>query len=395
MSEDSHAEARRPTQSAKMVRFGVPNSIDPAIWTRLNPDTNRLTRLKVEKARKKYRGEVEDETKQIHFDNRGNANSMAIPYALLRMQLKKADEFAEQQYSIFRDVWIRLGGVESAAFIRTISWMVIQRPFDARASVVMHDGKRLLRATGGLRRGLPEKEIREAFAARKGEWREKLEIKALEWEAEALAKGWTVAMRNSSGETTSRTHEQPHNIRHGFGRKVLPGATIYGVRPDSNEYVAWDGVQYVLRPTRDAVLADTSLMPIGSVEYLRVSHPHPGRIGAIEVVIPAPQKQKDKPQSTSGRRRKSRCPDARKELIAILKARHPRLSTRKICELIDRQIDSTPAQKFALAPLESWVKLVPTARSWVGLIDHPRTRNRVGTYVNKVPPLKTASKSSK
>ncbi len=104
----------------------MPNSVDLKIWKQLDPHTNRLTRLRVEKARKKYRGEVEAETRQIRFDNRGNANSMAIPYALLRMQLKKAHEVAEQQYSIFRDVWLRLGGVESAAFIRTISWMVIQ-----------------------------------------------------------------------------------------------------------------------------------------------------------------------------------------------------------------------------------------------------------------------------
>jgi hypothetical protein len=135
-------------EDAKTLRFGVPNCIDLKIWKRLDPHTNRLTRLKVEKARKKYRREVEDETRQIHFDNRGNANSMAIPNAILRMQLQKADEFAEQQYSIFRDVWLKLGGVESAVFIRTISWMAIQPPFDARGSSFANEEKRRFRRSG-------------------------------------------------------------------------------------------------------------------------------------------------------------------------------------------------------------------------------------------------------
>jgi len=78
-----------------------------------------------------------------------------------------------------------------------------------------------------------------------------------------------------------------HRItRKSFAGKVLPGATIYGVRPNSTEYVAWDGKEYVLRPSKENVLADDSLMPIGSVQELRVEHPHPGPSYRIEVVIP-------------------------------------------------------------------------------------------------------------
>jgi hypothetical protein len=46
----------------------------------------------------------------------------------------------------------------------------------------------------------------------------------------------------------------------------LPSATIYGA--NINEFVAWDGQRYVLRPTRDSILADDSLRLIGSVREL-------------------------------------------------------------------------------------------------------------------------------
>ncbi len=382
-------------EDAKTLRFGVPNCIDLKIWKRLDPHTNRLTRLKVEKARKKYRREVEDETRQIHFDNRGNANSMAIPNAILRMQLKKADEFAEQQYSIFRDVWLKLGGVESAVFIRTISWMAIQPPFDARGSSFANEEKRRFRRSGGLHPRVSPETIRKGFDSLKTEWRDKLEIKALEWEAEALGKASTVALHNSSGEIIPRTHERPAGIRHEFERKLLPGGTIYGVGPDSNEYVAWDGEQYMVYQTKERVFADDSLIPIGSVQELRVDHPHPGPMGQVEVVIPKPKEQKDKPQSTLGRRRQRGSIDAKKELIALLKGRIPNAKARRICELIDQRIDSIPALKFVLAPLQSWKKKAPGERTWGGLYDNDETRNLVRSYVNKVPALQTSARSSK
>jgi hypothetical protein len=197
MSEDSHLEAGRPTRITKTVRFGVPNSVDLEIWVRLDPQNNRLTRLRVQKARTKHRKEVEAESRQIRFDNRGSLNSTATLYALLQMQLKKADEFAEEQYSIFRDVWLRLGDVESAAFIRTISWMVIQRQFGPQGNSIAAEEARRSCATGGLHPGLPQEAIRRAFDTLKTGWRDKLEIKALEWEAEAQGKTLTPTVRTS------------------------------------------------------------------------------------------------------------------------------------------------------------------------------------------------------
>jgi hypothetical protein len=185
MSEDSLPEAGRRTQSAEMVRFGGPHSVDPEIWKQLNPHTNRLTKLRLQKAREKFRREVEAETRQIHFDNRGNANGMAIPRAMFRMQLKKADNFAKQQYSIFRDVWLGLGGIESAAFIRTMSWMAIQCAFGTRAASVAYAEERRFVSTGGLHPRVSPETVLKGFGDLKNEWRDRLEIKALEWEAKA------------------------------------------------------------------------------------------------------------------------------------------------------------------------------------------------------------------
>lgn len=77
-------------------------------------------------------------------------------------------------------------------------------------------------------------------------------------------------------------------------------------------------------------------------------------------------------------------------MIARLKAYKLNAPARKICELIDQSINTTPISKLTLAPLEPWRKQAPGERTWVGFYDHPKTHNRVRAYVNKVPALKTA-----
>jgi hypothetical protein len=101
------------------------------------------------------------------------------------------------------------------------------------------------------------------------------------------------------------------------------------------------------------------------------------------------------PAATLVRRPQRRPVDSRKELIAILKMRHPEALARRICELIDREISSAPTRKAALAPLESWRRHAQDTRSWVGFYDRDKTHELVRSYVNKVPPLKTSPKSSK
>ena len=94
-------------------------------------------------------------------------------------------------------------------------------------------------------------------------------------------------------------------------------------------------------------------------------------------------------------RRHHRPIDARKELIASLKARRPNIRAREICKLIDNKIEREPAAlRPCFEPLPSWVSKAGKARTWLGLYDNKHTRNLVRSYVNKVPPLKTAAKSS-
>jgi hypothetical protein len=190
--------------SFKTVRFGVPNSIDVKTWSQLDPRNNPLTRLKIKTAHKNYRSELRTETNAIVRGNRGNFNGSAIPWALLRMELKKTDEFAEQQYSLFRDVWLDLGGVETAAFIRTISWKVIQPAFDWRKSGVAHAQRTRCLRSGGLFPALPQETVWREFDQLKGDWRDKLEMKALEREARSHGRALTAALHNSEGSANPR-----------------------------------------------------------------------------------------------------------------------------------------------------------------------------------------------
>ncbi len=83
--------------------------------------------------------------------------------------------------------------------------------------------------------------------------------------------------------------------------------------------------------------------------------------------------------------------DARKELIATLKARHPNARARRVCELIDGAISRTPSSEAKLPLLPSWREKAPGIHSWVECYDDRRTHHLVRAYVNKVPPLRTAA----
>jgi hypothetical protein len=101
-------------------------------------------------------------------------------------------------------------------------------------------------------------------------------------------------------------------------------------------------------------------------------------------------------RGTSVGRRQRRPPDARKELIASLKARNPNTKARAICELIDQTIEQVaPIRRGNFSPLKSWGRGAPGERTWVGVYDNHQTHDLVRSYVNKVPALETRTKSSK
>ncbi len=110
---------------------------------------------------------------------------------------------------------------------------------------------------------------------------------------------------------------------------------------------------------------------------------------AVEAEFEEKQRNVAETRTTAGRRQ-LRPPDKRKELIASLRGRQSIPNARKVCESIDKMINTTPIYKVTYAPLESLQSLAPSERSWVGFYDHPKTHNLVRRYVNGVPPLKTS-----
>ena len=279
------------------------------VWRQLDPKHNRLVKLKTEVAAKQLRKEIKAETRQIRFRNRGNPNSGILPGEILAMELRKINDWTTQYYSICCEAWELQGNKKSAALVRTIYTHFLRRLIAMRKSSVAHEAQRSACARGRLD-GIARLRIvsfKRSADQLSRDWAEKIEIEALELEARArLEKSSDQASFISRiGEegragSESASHRAPttgamprkpstrikEHLTEGISpvtrktqeRRLLPGATIYGVRPDSNEYVAWDGEQYVLYQIKERVLADDSLIPIGSVQELSVDHSHPGPV---------------------------------------------------------------------------------------------------------------------
>jgi hypothetical protein len=56
-------------------------------------------------------------------------------------------------------------------------------------------------------------------------------------------------------------------------QRTLPGATIFGVTPGSDQFVGHNDLSYVLRPTLAGVLADDANTPIGKVSVVETGTP--------------------------------------------------------------------------------------------------------------------------
>jgi hypothetical protein len=157
------------------------------VWRQLNPNSNRLVRLKIQAAVKKLRKEIEIEKRRIYFNNRGTLNPGIIPTQILAMELHKIDEWAANYYSLYSEVWEQLGNKKSAAFVRTIYDNVIRPLIASRRNAVVSEAKRLARRTGGVG-GWSMQAIKafnhwvDQLAA---DWSEKIEIEAETLELEA------------------------------------------------------------------------------------------------------------------------------------------------------------------------------------------------------------------
>lgn len=84
-----------------------------------------------------------------------------------------------------------------------------------------------------------------------------------------------VLVNGANGPFTSLPRQK------GATQTLLPSATIAGVTPGTDKFVAWDGQHYVVRSTLAAVLAD-DLAPIGKVSVVSTAVP---RLPVITPVI--------------------------------------------------------------------------------------------------------------
>jgi hypothetical protein len=83
-----------------------------------------------------------------------------------------------------------------------------------------------------------------------------------------------VQVQGASGPLTSLVRQK------GPTQQVLPSSTIFGVAPGSDQFVAYDGEGYVLRPTLAGVLAEDDLAPIGKVSVVSTAAP------TLPVIVP-------------------------------------------------------------------------------------------------------------
>lgn len=76
-----------------------------------------------------------------------------------------------------------------------------------------------------------------------------------------------VSIHGASGPLTSLVAQK------GPTQSSLPGATIIGVTPGSDQFVGFDGQKYVLRNTLADLLADDGITPIGKVSVVQTGTP--------------------------------------------------------------------------------------------------------------------------
>lgn len=76
-----------------------------------------------------------------------------------------------------------------------------------------------------------------------------------------------VQVQGANGPYTSMVAQK------GPAQSSLPGATIVGVTPGSDQFVGWNGSKYVLRTTLADVLADDTVTPIGKVSVVETGVP--------------------------------------------------------------------------------------------------------------------------
>jgi hypothetical protein len=85
-----------------------------------------------------------------------------------------------------------------------------------------------------------------------------------------------VQIQGASGPLTSLVAQK------GPSQTALPGATVVGVTPGSDQFVGWDGSKYILRSTLGDLLASDNITPIGKVSVVETGVP---TLPAVSLVL--------------------------------------------------------------------------------------------------------------
>jgi hypothetical protein len=158
------------------------------VWKHFDWKHNRLAKLRILAADKELRKEIERETRCIFQKNSGNSNSAISIVQILDLELRKIDEWANTNYLIHCDLWKMRGDEKSAEFVRSIYNRSIRKLISARGNAVAHEMKQLARRTGNSGAEPHIASFRRRVAELDAEWRQKIEIEALELEARTAAR---------------------------------------------------------------------------------------------------------------------------------------------------------------------------------------------------------------
>jgi hypothetical protein len=315
----------------------------------------------------------------------GNAGSYFPLFFDFQEQL--ADEWVQGLYTLYRDAPNRQNRSVTPAFIRAV-WDRGIFPFiGTRTAAVLGelslDVARTRRVRDAVAEGSWVRRMRR-FATR---WRDKLEGEAVKWE-------YRLSRREGERQQQSRDRvairemdtEQASQGVLTCKKRLEEVTALLNAKTQALGQMDAKGDRKARRrtPITQAIRALSNQKATLEWHFNEYNQ----RLGEL-VNGASGQSAKD------GSRRSRRLIDERKVLIASLKARNRDTRARKICELIDNQIEKEPRAVYRLIPLQSWVKKASGLRTWTEFYDNKPTRNLVRAYVNKVPPLETRAKTSK
>jgi len=143
-----------------------------------------LLRLRLLDLAEEMHSQIRADENRIHFENRGNLNSNAVPSLVLKMKQDRADEQARRVYETYCDIWEKQGHVKSAAFVRAVYARAVVSVLRARTNAIAFEFARFATSTN-FPAAIGEahlQSLRQNMQRLEDRWRRRVEIEAKEWE---------------------------------------------------------------------------------------------------------------------------------------------------------------------------------------------------------------------